>query len=74
MPRGRFLSREELEKLRTSSQERTDKFEAKASPNNLNEVRAAIAKSTTISKDITMSFYNEEELADLHKRFSTRRP
>jgi len=59
---GRILSHEELEKIGTGSQERADRFQAMASPNSPSEHRVATEKSSTINKDMTMSFYSAEEL------------
>lgn len=73
-PGGRFLIREKMENLRTSSQGRTDGFEAKVTPNSPYEHRFAMEQSSKITKDMTMSFYGPEELEDLRKKYSTRRP
>lgn len=51
---GRFLTREEMENLRTSSQERTDGFEARVSPNSPSEHRFAMKQLSKITKDMTI--------------------
>ena len=69
---GRFLG-EKLEKSGAGSQKRTDKSEAKASPNSPSDHQVVKEKPSMITKDMTMPFYGTEELEVLHKRFSTKR-
>lgn len=72
--RGRFLTRKEIENLRTSSQEKTDRFKARVFPNSLSKYRFAIKQLLKITKNITISFYSLEELEDLRRKYSTKRP